>query len=162
METFPSDFPMPQTSLAGDAQPNSIRTQMDSGTVRQRRRFTAEKVFVNVSWELSDNEFGVFVAYHLYKLNLGNDWFNMSLPLGGGINNHVVRFVDGRFSQQYVTVGFWRVSAVLEIQERAVFSEDVLEFYLDNGFSDEAIENLLFDVNAFHQCVHETLPTNLN
>lgn len=158
METFPAGFGLPETSLSGDTDPNTIRTQMDSGATRQRRRFTVERLFVRASWEWSDNEFGVWCAWHKFKINLGADWFIMDLPLGGGVEPHIVRLVDGKFSQQYVPVSYVRVSTTLEVKERVTYSEDVLAFYLDLGFSETAIQNLLASANAFHVFLHETYP----
>jgi hypothetical protein len=164
MENFPASFPKPHTSLAATSQPNAVRTAMDSGVVRQRRRFTTENVFVNVRWELNDLEFAVFTAFHKHKLNLGSDWFIISLPLGSGdgFNNHTARFVEGKFDQRYRDVSHWDVTCVLEVQSRVVMNAETLQFYLDNGFTDEAVAALIFDATTLHSCVHVTMHTNLN
>lgn len=155
---------MPQldTDLGGGQDSNTLRTQMESGTYRQRRRYTAERLAMRATWTLDDTEFAVFVAIHKWKLNLGNDWFQMDIPLGGGILPHVVRFVDGKFDQNYDDVQYWRVGAVLEIQERAVISEAALDLYLELGFSEDALTNIISAIDGFHECLHQTLPSNLN
>lgn len=158
METFPVDFPAPNTSLLVNGSPNSVRTQMDSGLVRQRRRFTVEQVQVRVQWTMGDTELAVFVAWHKFKIGLGNDWFIMNLPLGGEVQPHVVRFLDGKFDHQYVPVSYWDVSAILEIQERVTYDEDTLAFYLDLGFTPGAIANLYAFTDEFHIFLHDTYP----
>lgn len=162
METWPATFPLPTTSFGADEAGNALRTEMDSGTIRQRRRFSADRVTVDAQWEMGDTEFGVFCAWHKFKINAGSDWFNMVLPLGGGYENHVVRFVGGRYSQSYEEVDNWKVSATLEVQQRVTFSEALLDLYLEVGSNDESLTNFIDVVNRFHLCVHQTLPANLN
>jgi hypothetical protein len=162
MQTWPAEFPLPNVDLSASLEPNTIRTTMDSGATRQRRRFSSDVITVDASWSLSDTEFGVFIAYHDYRLNAGNDWFEMPLPLGGGVHVHVVRFVEGKFDQQYDEVSYWTVSAKLEVVQRVKFSPELLSFYLDIGFSESATGNLLSLIDSFHNCVHVTLPNNLN
>lgn len=154
---------MPSQSLSGDTAPNTIRTAMESGLTRQRRRYTTEVLQLRVVWEFSDTEFGVFMAFHKHKVNMGCDWFLMPLPIGGGaVVDTVVRFKEGNFNQQYVPVNNWTVSATLEVQERPVFTEEVLDFYLGIGFSENELTNLVAASIDFHYCVHTTLQTNLN
>ena len=159
MFTLPP-FPAPNTSLGAQAAANSIRTAMENGSIRQRRRFSTDRITTSVTWTLTDLELGIFAAFHKHRLNLGNDWFQMDLPLsGGGLLPHTVRFVDGKFNQSIASgVGYWDVSAQLEIQERVVFTEEVLDFYLQVGFSASDIQNLLADVANFHQFLTVTYP----
>jgi hypothetical protein len=162
MITFPTTFPLPTADLAADEQANSIRTRMESGSTRQRRRFSIESLAVDVTWELNDEQMAMFTAFHKYKINLGNDWFEMQLPLGGGVQTHKVRFQEGKFAQKYQDVGHWEVTAKLDIEERYTFSEELLDTFLNIGSSETEIANFLAGVTDFHNCIHQTLPTNLN
>lgn len=162
MIAFPEQFPLPTTALSADEQANAIRTRMDSGTVRQRRRFTTEMLAADVTWELTDEETALFIAFHRYKLNLGSDWFTMLLPLGGGVQVHTVRIIDGQFSQKYVDVGRWEISCKLDVQERFTYSEDLLDIFLNIGANEDDISAFLTTIASFHTCVNENLPNGLN
>lgn len=161
METWPTSFGLPSTNFAGAQDANSIRTTMESGVVRQRRRFTAERLVLNAKWEWNDLQMAVFIAFHKFRLNLGNDYFIMPLPLGGGVNNHVVRFLDGKFAQNYSAVSHWDVSAQLEVLERVVFSEALMSVYLDIGFDGQLINGLLVALENVHTFIHVTEPFNV-
>lgn len=164
METWPPSFPMLSSSAySGDQAANTVRTTMDSGSIRQRRRFSVEILTLSCTWELSDTEFGIFCAFVKYRLNLGADWFLMNLPAGGDdVQLHQVRFQNGNFKQTYTDVGFWDVQATLDVMQRMIISETVLDFYLATGFSDNERQNLIDAFNAFHNSVHVTSPANLN
>lgn len=164
METWPALFPSPTSAFNPTVAANTVRTTMDSGLVRQRRRFSAELVTVQLTWELDDFQMGIFSAFHLYRLNLGADYFNIQLPFGGnGLQNHVARFQEGKFSQQYEDVGFWTITAVLEIQKRVLFTEEFLDTYLglggDDGGGDVDLTAYLDAINAWHIFLHTTYPT---
>lgn len=135
METWPNKLPLPAINFGINTSSNSIRTTMDSGVIRQRRRFTVEQVFAQATWELSDKAMTILIAFLKYKVNLGNDSFFMDLPLGGqeGAVTHVVRFVEGKFTQQYSEGGFWDVAAELEILPRLVITEAALDTHLAAG-----------------------------
>lgn len=143
MEILPVHLPFPTTSLSVAQRPSAIRTKMDSGFVRQRRRFSVEHVGVGVDWSFDDFQMGMFEAFHKHKINLGADWFEMQVPLGGGnIRTHVVRLIDGIYSQQYEDVGYWKVSCDLEVQERHIYSEYILDKYAAEGMSVEVLAEI--------------------
>lgn len=161
MVSWPASFPQPKTSLSVETSANTVRTQMDSGAVRQRRRFTTEQSQVNITWEMPDVQGAVFISFHKNSINLGADWFLMPLSLGGGLRDHEVRFVDGKYSQSYADVGYWTFSAKLDIRQRYTYSDSVLSIYLTLGLSEAEITILLDSMENFHQCVHHTLPNEL-
>lgn len=161
METFPQSFPLPDETLSADTATNAVRTQMDSGTVRQRRRFSVDMTQVSVQWTITDLQLAVLVSFHKNRINLGIDWFMMPLPLGGDVQMHQVRFVEGKFSHAYKPVGMWTVTAKLDVYQRLTFSDALLSIYLDYGFTEPEIIALMDSIDHFHTCVHETLPDNL-
>lgn len=161
MESWPTVLPTPSAAFDGDVQANTIRTQMESGVFRQRSRFTADLIFSNVTWELDDLQMSVFAAFHKYRLNLGNDWFEISLPLGGGMQTHVVRLVDGKFKQTYVPVAHWSVTAQLEIRERVTLPSDILDAYITIGFVEEDLTNFLDAIEDAYTVTHTTIPSYL-
>lgn len=150
-------FNRPKTNLSAEVQPSSIRTAMESGTFRQRRRFTTDYTQVEVSWSLSDTEFGIFSAFCQYKLQQCSAWFNIELPLGGlGMVVHTARFVDATYKHDYDEVGYWIVSAKLEIQQVHRFAESTLDLYLYLGFTQAQLDGLLDLFDNVHHAVHHT------
>lgn len=161
MESWPSSFPLPNTNLAGDVADSTIRTTMDSGRIRQRPRFTQEQRFVNVAWSLTDIQFAVFDGFHKERLNKGADWFNINLPLGNGVQAQKARFVGGKFKHSYDAHEHWIVTAQLEIENKVQLASEVLDVYLEIGFSDIEIENFLDAIDDAYDVTHITLPTLL-
>lgn len=160
---WPLSFTRPSENFKCEILPSSIRTNMDSGITRQRRRFTTDYAQLSVRWDFSDTEFGIFAAFHQYKLVQGSAWFTINLPLGGdGMQPHIARFVDGKYSHDYVPVGYWAVSATLEVQQINRFSEATLDIYLYLGFTQAEIEGLLRLFDRFHAVVNTDLPDLTN
>jgi hypothetical protein len=144
MITWPSILPNPSNDFSAEANPGTIRTQMDSGRYRQRPRFTGEHEAVNVTWLMTDYEFGVFKAIHKHQLFNGSDWFMCSLPMGDGLKAFKVRFLEGKYAAKHVPVLHWRVTATLETEDDT------------SPHSAEAIEALAavgYDIDAFELAV---------
>jgi hypothetical protein len=165
LEVWPDESVIPQVSsvsYSGTQQANTVRTAMDSGTIRQRRRFSVEMFSVDCTWELSDDEFGIFAAFHNYYLNLGSDWFMIQIPLGGmGVVTCQARFQNGAFKQQYEDVSYWTITATLDILSRPIMDQTTLDFILaTGGLADQ--QNLIDALSGLHTLVHVTLPQQLN
>ncbi len=135
MEDFPSQYlPAPTVSFNGNTAGSTIRTQMESGRVRQRSRFTRETRLYSVNWEMSDFQYGLFQSFVLYQINRGADWFNIDLPVGGeGMRTVSARIVDGKYSGAHVPVMNWNVSAQLEVDDAGVWSEDLYFLMIELG-----------------------------
>jgi len=148
MITWPPEtlIPAPKVDFAGEVDAPTIRTKMDSGRVRQRKRFTREFRPLRVSWKLKDEEFGLFQSVHKHALNSGADWFKITLPLGDGMKEYTVRFSSGGYSFKYDDVMYWDVSAKME-------TEDQAELYDDE--TTDAFAALEWDVAAFELAVSE-------
>lgn len=162
METWPVSFPAPNEDFSAEAIAGALRTAMDSGAIRQRRRFSVDLTQISISWTLDNIQMAVFSSFHKNRLNLGTDWFIMPLDLGGGMVNHTVRFVGGQYSQQYAPISFWTVSAKMDVLERHTFSSSLLAIYLEFGFTETEIESLLVQIGHLHDLVHVTLPIKLS
>lgn len=138
-ESYPSTLlPNPQVNFRGAIQQNVIRTKMDSGRYRARRRFTRELREYRVSWQFSDDQYGVFQSWLLHKLNGGADWFNISLPLSGqGFQTVLARISEGQYTASHENVLYWVVSAALEVEETDVLSEGTFDALLVAGDIDD-------------------------
>lgn len=122
METWPTLLPAPTSAYDIKLNASKLRTQMDSGRYRQRQRFGRENRLISVAWEFDDNEYEFFQSFYLYKLEGGVDFFNVTIPLGGGMRSFVARFADDP-DAKYMDVLNWTVSSTLEVEDARVLSE---------------------------------------
>lgn len=116
-------LPLPSVDLSGKIEQTTIRTKMESGRVRQRRRFTSGWRTISVTWELTDAEFALFQGVYKHKLSDGADFFDIILPLGDDLDTYSARFTGEGYSYSYKNVMHWRVSAQLECDIGSVLTE---------------------------------------
>lgn len=112
-----------------------MRTQMDSGRARQRRRFTSVPSEVPVSWICNAKQAQFFEAWFRYGITDGADWFLCPLktPLdeGAAVKEYEARFTDIYRGPELVGIDHWRFTAELEIRERQTLSEsDAIDLIL--------------------------------
>jgi hypothetical protein len=158
METWPEQFPAPDTSFSVSTDPTMLRTSMDSGQVRQRRRFSTETTVLNVTWTLTDGELSLFTGFVAYRLNAGVDWFKITLPVtGGGFKEQTARFLNGRFDQTYVDFGGWAVSAKLEVLSRDLISPTLVDILTFVGARESLQQKFLDFVSISHQFLHQEM-----
>lgn len=123
-------FPNPTQDISAGVKPTVIRTEMDSGRVRQRKRFTSAIRTVPVRWTLTDAQWALFQGILEYKLNQGADWFTITLPTGNGMQSCTARFVSGSWNAKHVPVMYWDVTATLEVQGGSPLTEDEVDAIL--------------------------------
>lgn len=116
MAAWPSTLPAPQ--LAGyhvKRQPANIRTDMETGPARQRRRYTAVPKRINVTWRLTAAQKVTFDSFWVTDLFDGNGWFTVAMAFSNAMTTVNARFVGE--PDETALAGFnWDVAAVLEIQ----------------------------------------------
>ena len=116
---YPALLPPPNQSKY-ELQPTDpvIRTQMDSGSPRNRRRFTQYPTQIPVEWTFTTTEFRLFEAWFVQTINAGVSWFDVGIANGMGITSCSARFV-GLGKNAYKAAmqpGLkWVVSSVLEV-----------------------------------------------
>lgn len=119
MATWPSTLPAPSLPGYGlDPVDPSIRTDMESGAARSRRRTAARNDKVNVLWKFTDAEMAIFRTWfdNAAECAGGSAWFTMSLPIGTtGITSHSVKFV-GIWKGSLRPGLIWIVTAMLEVR----------------------------------------------
>lgn len=134
MNTWPTKFPDPllDTQTIDPGAP-VIRSQMTSGYVRQRRRFTNEWRHQNFQLQFDATGHAMFQEWVATKISNGADFFNMQLDLGGGIKTYQVRFIVDQNGAPYKTRKqnpFWVVSGTFEIFTLSLPSASSLSVYL--------------------------------
>lgn len=133
MEIWPTNV-LPEARLDFTSKNESavIRTQMASGRIRQRRRFTSDMKTQAVMWRFTDDEFAVFQSFVFYKLNAGTDYFYTNLRIGDGLKQYRVRFVNGEYTGK-LNERMWDVTANLEIEEQQYLPEEYLDLIAETG-----------------------------
>lgn len=133
--------PLPSFRFSNKNESSVIRSRMESGRFRQRRRFTAEHETASLSFDLTDEEYASWKSIWTNKLSNGSDWFTMRLPIGDGqlLTLAQVRFTSN-YSANHDAFSNWSISAPIEYFEAVAISEDVLDVIIDDGYDTTAFE----------------------
>ena len=116
---FPSSLPTPLRSGYGLQHVSPMmRSELQSGRARQRRRYTSVPSMASVSWLLSDNHAKAFEAWFRDAILDGSEWFNCRLSTPIGLQDYECRFVDMYDGPELVGPALWRITATLELRER--------------------------------------------
>lgn len=116
---FPSLLPTPLRSGYGLQHVSPMmRSELQSGRARQRRRYTSVPSMASVSWLLSDDQAMAFEAWFRDATVDGTDWFNCRLSTPVGLKDYECRFVEMYNGPELVGPNLWRITATLELRER--------------------------------------------
>lgn len=155
--TWPVTLPPPTVDgyavKPGDA---ILRTDMEAGLARQRRRFTDVPSVIVVRWVMTRNQFAVFEAWYKLYAKEGAEFFDIDLLGGIGMTTHNARFTQ-QFDAKLVNGNLWEITSQLEIRERPTLDLEATEILLENP-----PEALLATVDELHRLTHEKLPGSLN
>lgn len=107
-----------------------IRTDMEAGPQRRRRRYTSAPTGIGATWVLTRLQFSVFEAWHRHTLLDGSVSFSCPLANGQGVTTWAdVQFAE-MWKAQRLAPNAWRVTARLECPNRPVMSAEDLAGYL--------------------------------
>lgn len=153
---WPNSLPLPLVEgYALTPQEAVLRTDMESGPARQRRRFRQTPTRITVRWLFSEFEFALFEAWYKYHADEGAQWFQITLLGGLGLLPHQARFT-GQFEAGLMPGQLWDVKGVLEVRERPTLDEGALNLLLELKAED------IFSMgNELHPLIHQTLPSQL-
>lgn len=143
IKKYPAILPMPTQNYSLSIEHNMVRTNMDSGRTRQRRRFTMSANTISVNWDFTDTEFQLFESWVTIILNGGASWFETDVLTGGGVTPHKVRIQAGKYRAKYTDHMRWRVSASLDVEAINRLDPSVLGVVLDTGGSVDELHLLL-------------------
>ena len=135
MPTYPTQLPAPLVSgYALQPQDVGIRTAMDSGIARTRKRFSARPITtVPVNWLMSQNQLAIFDAW---MLAYASDWFFINLAGSLGIQTVQARLVGAWTSVPAGGSALWSVSATLEVRAFDALSAEQFDAALAFGTDD--------------------------
>lgn len=120
MATWPTDLPAPNLSgYQVEPTDQSLRTDMEFGAARSRRRSFARLDRVRVGWVFTDAQMDTFRTWFENSAEAagGSAWFAITLRIGNtGATAQEARFVGG-FQAGLRKASLWEVSAQLEVRD---------------------------------------------
>lgn len=119
MATWPTTLPAPSRYGYGlESGDPTVRTDMDAGAARVRRRFTASPDTVNLKFVFNDAQMATFRTTWAGDMAQGAAWINLPIRDGntGGVVNHEIRPNPARFTAQLLGAGIWAVSFSAEVR----------------------------------------------
>lgn len=154
---WPDTLPLPSVEGYGlTPQDAVLRTDMESGPARQRRRFRQTPTRITVRWLFLEIEFAIFESWYKYHADEGAQWFEINLLGGLGLLPHEARFTR-QFEARLLPARRWEVRGELEIRERPTLDKGALNILLDSS-----PDALLVTVERLHAWVHVTAPSTLH
>ncbi|CAA6605813.1 conserved hypothetical protein [Rhodospirillaceae bacterium LM-1] len=155
--SWPTTLPLPTVQSYGIRPGEAIlRTEMEAGPARQRKRFTQVPTRIAVRWLMKREQFALFEAWYRWQAKEGGEWFEIPLLGGLGLVTHEARFTR-QFDAKLVGGVLWEIASELEIRERPTLSQDELNLALESDLA------LLFrDTGHFHALIHTNLPGPLS
>lgn len=125
MIKYPSILPFPLlSSTSFKQQSNILRTEMNSGRARQRRRFLSVPTTMAATWQLNSAMASVLEGFFDRDLK-ECEWFLMKIPTPQGLVEHEVRFINSPMeSYKPLGAGRWSYQSNVEIKKRQIASEE--------------------------------------
>ncbi len=150
---WPERLPLPTLEGYG-IQPGEavLRTEMEAGPARQRRRFTQVPSRIAARWVMRPEQFLLFESWYRHTAQEGGAWFEIDLLGGLGLLPQEARFTR-QFEARPYRGRLWEVTSEIEVRARPTLSEDGLALVLTDD-----IRGLNAGIEALHTLVHETLP----
>lgn len=127
MIKYPSILPFPLlSSTSFKQQSNILRTEMNSGRARQRRRFLSVPTTMAATWRLSNRMAVIFEGFYEHGLK-DNEWFLLFIPTPQGLVEHEARFINSPMeNHKPLGAGRWSYQASIEMKAREKPSEEVV------------------------------------
>ncbi len=116
MPTFPATLPEPQLNgYSIQSRDITIRSAMDGGIPRVRRRFTGglPPHQISVKWRVSQIDFALLDGW---LDSYGHDWFNIVIANHLGRSTWQARLTGAWSAVPLGTTDWWEVSASLEVK----------------------------------------------
>jgi hypothetical protein len=104
-----------------------MRTELDTGRARQRRRYTSVPSIASVNWIMTAPQGQMFEAWFRWTLVDGTEWFNAELRTPLGLQPYECRFVNMYSGPELVGINLWRFTAELEIRERQTLPDGIID-----------------------------------
>jgi hypothetical protein len=119
MATWPLPTVKPSSGFNLAPIDQTIRTDMEVGFARVRRRTTARNDLMQTSWLMEQTQVAIFRDWFENSstgINGGATWFTISIPRGSTIETQVTARFKGPYTIDHVGGTFWKINGTLEIQ----------------------------------------------
>ncbi len=119
MAAWPSTLPNPSfDGYSVEAGDPTIRTDMDSGPARVRRRFTAAPDRVGLKFVMTEAQMSAFRTFWDGDAMQGAAWFDMTLRDGrmAGVVSKAIRPNPAAFKAEMLGAGVWSVTFSAEVR----------------------------------------------
>lgn len=120
MATFPATLPKPTVdNYTLKPVDQTVRTDMEVGSARVRRRTSARNDIVSVVWLFSPEEMGQFRIWFeddVAGISGGSSWFDVRLDTGDGAASVIETRFKSTWQANRLGNGYWKVSAELEVR----------------------------------------------
>ena len=116
---WPDALPAPLIEgYAAKARPTFVRTEMDSGRGRQRRRQVTGPTTISQTWRLTEAELAIFDAWFEDQVFGGAAWASMPVMTGQGKVYLQCRFIDTPDRRSVSGSRLWDITAQIETYAR--------------------------------------------
>jgi hypothetical protein len=116
MADYPSTLPAPLLAdYAVEPMDPVLRTTMESGIARRRRRFRAVPHDITASFIFVGNQMAVFLDFYSNTLNGGTATFAMRLDIGNGAQNYTQVSFKEPYKSKKLGPELWQVTTKLEV-----------------------------------------------
>lgn len=124
MANWPALLPRPVMSgYKYRNEKNFLRTQMETGPARQRRRYTSVITEVDATFKFTHPQLALFESFFTNTLNDGVDWFQLAMVSGAGETVVDVRFKEPPEAAALANGNMWSLTAKVEIRNRPVSAQ---------------------------------------
>lgn len=147
--TWPATLPLP--TMVGYGIEDDLRverSEMESGSARERSTSTAITSAIQVQWKFTLVEYGIFESWLVHRAR--GQWFNMTYLGGVGLVACEARIQKGKAPAKFQNGARVTVTSTLDIRDRPMLSDDELTFFLE-----EDGQTLLDAIQALHITLHQ-------
>lgn len=117
MATWPLPSVRPTGAISFAPVDQTVRTEMEVGTARVRRRTKSRNDILTTTWLMTDSQVTTFRTWFDVDINGGALWFTISLPIGSTVAKSVSARFKGTYTFDHVGGTYWKINGTLEIRE---------------------------------------------
>lgn len=156
--SYPNDqLPIPRASnYNGKTEELNIRTQMESGRYRQRRRFMNTLKMLNLQFRFTPSQFWFWRLWVVEGIGNGVSYFTILMRINDTLTTEKVRMV-GDYSFSF-SEGLYDVSCVVEVEDLDKDDLDLYDFIIQMGPGWEELDVTAADL---HDLVHVQFPQTI-
>lgn len=151
---WPVRLPLPSMSGYGiEDDPHVERSEMESGSARERRTSTQITSTFQAQWKFTLREYAIFESWLVNRAR--GQWFNMTYLGGIGLVSCEARIQKGKAPSKFQNGARVTVTATVDVRDRPMLTDAELTMLIDADEEDFAA--LFDDIAAIHQTINHGL-----